>query len=355
MDDMDEMDGEGGSGAFFLVRSWWQVHHCGMASRARTSGLPPPSTADAAVNALPAALADAIDAFSVHLELERGLSPHTLAGYRNDLAQFAAFLAGAGLESWRAVDGPVVAAWVRSPRAAGYAPATLARKLSALRLFVRFLLKGGRISTDCMALIEGPKRVRPLPGTLTPEEVDRLLTAPSAHSPRGLRDRAMFELMYSSGLRVSELCALRLQDVDGDEGLVRVVHGKRGKDRVVPVGAAALRALAAYLTLARPELVRSRTGSQLFLSNRGGPLSRKTVWYWIRQYARAAGIGKEVKPHLLRHSFATHLLGGGADLRAIQEMLGHADIVTTEIYTKVEPERLLDVHAAYHPRRRMKV
>jgi integrase/recombinase XerD len=176
-----------------------------------------------------------------------------------------------------------------------------------------------------------------------------LLASPSGADPASLRDRALLELFYSSGLRVSELGGLMLQQIDLDQGFLRV-FGKGSKERVVPIGGRACSALANYLVSGRPHFVKARTGSQLFLSNRGAALSRITLWFIVKKHARRAGIAQNVKPHLLRHSFATHLLTGGADLRAIQEMLGHASIATTQIYTAVEPQRLLDQHAEFHPR-----
>jgi len=297
--------------------------------------------------------ADAIDGFCVFIELEKGRATLTVSSYESDLKQFGAFVQkrfkGITVLQVSSEEG---AAWLRSLTGDDYAPSSLARKLSALKSFARFLVAERRRADDFTALLSAPKLIRHLPGTLNPDEVDRLLDAPSRHSAQGLRDRAIFEIMYSSGLRVSELCSLQLQDIDLDEGFMRVVAGKRDKDRMVPVGGAAIRAIEHYLAHARSQLVREKTGSTLFLSNRGGPLSRKTVWYWVKEYAKRAGIEKNVKPHLLRHSFATHLLSNGADLRVIQEMLGHADITTTEIYTKVESERLLDAHAQFHPRNR---
>jgi len=197
----------------------------------------------------------------------------------------------------------------------------------------------------------GPKLARRIPGTLSPEDVARLLAAPQGGGAFALRDRALLELFYSSGLRVSELAGLTLQQLDLEGGFLRV-FGKGSKERVVPVGGKAQAALTSWLAAGRPRFVKSRTGSQLFLNNRGTALSRVMLWMIVKKYARLAGIAKNVKPHLLRHSFATHLLSGGADLRAIQEMLGHASIATTQIYTAVETKRLLAHHAKFHPRNR---
>lgn len=307
---------------------------------------------DKAIDSLPPELADGVDAFGVFIELEKGHSRHTVEGYIRDICQCAHFLATKrSQKSWRSVRGDDISAWLESLGEADYSAASLARKLSALKHCARFLVAEKAIPDDFTELLSAPKLARHLPDTLSPEEVDALLEAPSRHSAQGLRDRAFLELMYSSGLRVSELCTLTLQNIDLEEGFLRVEAGKRGKDRLTPVGGRAIEAIQIYLHNARPALVRARTGSAVFLSNRGTALSRKTVWHWIKEYARRAGIQKPVKPHGLRHSFATHLLSNGADLRAIQEMLGHADIATTEIYTKVDRKQLIAAHAKFHPRK----
>lgn len=296
-------------------------------------------------------MADGLEDVAVFLELEQGASLHTVENYTRDLLQFAEDLCTRQqVSDWRKVDSTHVSAWVQSLSADDYAPASLARKLSALKLLGQRLIREGRIEQDFCDRLTLPKLIRPIPDSLTPQEVENLLDTPSRMSAQGLRDRAFMELLYSSGLRVSELCALNLQDVDLENGVVRVYRGKRDKDRLAPVGERAIRAIQQYRVQGRPQFVKPDTGSELFLSNRGQALSRKTVWHWIQKYAVQAGIRKPVKPHLLRHSFATHLLSGGADLRAIQEMLGHADIGTTQIYTKVEQERILKAHQQFHPR-----
>lgn len=302
-------------------------------------------------SAAPAAFANEIEGFLGYIGLERGLSKNTLAGYRRDLDQAAAFFAREGVAGWRAVSGERAAAWIQSLSGADYTVASLARKLSALRGLARFLVREKIRDDDFSALLSGPKPVRRMPGTLTEEEIGRLLGAVVGGDARALRDRALLELFYSSGLRVSELAGLMLQQVDLEHGFLRV-FGKGAKERVVPIGGKAAQALATYLTAGRPHFVRSRTGSQLFLSKHGAALSRVMLWMIVKKYAKRAGITKNVKPHGLRHSFATHLLTGGADLRAIQEMLGHASIATTQIYTAVEPQRLLEHHAKFHPRNR---
>lgn len=299
----------------------------------------------------PGAFAQDIEAFIAFIALERGLAKNTQAAYRRDLDQAAAFLAGRGAADWRGLTAAQAGAWVRSPDCERYRTASLARKLTALRMLARFLVREKLRDDDFTALLSGPKIVRKIPGTLSAGEVGRLLAAPTGGEPRALRDRALLELFYSSGLRVSELAALMLQQVDLENGFIRV-FGKGSKERIVPVGGKARDALAAYLVSGRPHLVKPKTGSQFFLNNRGSALSRVMLWKLVKKHAARAGLTKNVKPHGLRHSFATHLLTGGADLRAIQEMLGHASIATTQIYTAVEPQRLLDQHTKFHPRNR---
>jgi integrase/recombinase XerD len=301
-----------------------------------------------AISRAPAAFATDIDAFIAYIDLERGLSPHTRESYQRDLDQAAAFLAKRGAADWRTARAAQAEGWIQS-LGGRMAPASLARKLTALRTFARFLRRENLRTDDFTALLVGPKLARRLPETLSPGDVARLLNAPTGEGPPALRDRALLELFYSSGLRVSELAGLTLQQLDLDRGFLRV-FGKGAKERVVPVGRRATEAITAYLASGRPHFVKPRTGSQLFLGNRGTGLSRVRLWMLVREHARRAGLAQKVKPHLLRHSFATHLLSGGADLRAIQEMLGHASISTTQIYTAVESRRLLDHHAKFHPR-----
>jgi integrase/recombinase XerD len=252
---------------------------------------------------------------------------------------------------WRTVRGDQVAEWIHALSGADYTVASLARKLTALRGLARHLAREKHRADDFTEMLIGPKLARRIPGTLTPNEVGRLLAAPTGGDAYALRDRAILEVFYSSGLRVSELTGLTIQQVDLENGFVRV-FGKGSKERVVPLGGKAREALGVYLTAGRSRFVKSRTGSQLFLSERGRAISRIMVWVLVKKYAKLAGIAKPVKPHLLRHSFATHLLSGGADLRAIQEMLGHANLSTTQIYTAVEEQRLLAQHAKFHPRNR---
>jgi integrase/recombinase XerD len=293
------------------------------------------------------AFASDIDAYLAYIDLERGLSRNTRENYQRDLEQCASFLSRKGVSDWRTVTAEQAGAWIRS--LSRNAASSQARKLTALRMFARFLVREGLRGDDFTALLSGPKLARRLPQSLTTEEVGRLLSSPSGGDPASLRDRAVLELFYSSGLRVSELAALTLQQVDLENAFTRV-FGKGSKERVVPIGARAREALATWIASGRPHYVKARTRSELFLSSRGTFLSRVALWGIVKKHAKRAGITKTVKPHLLRHSFATHLLSGGADLRAIQEMLGHASISTTQIYTSVEGKRLLDQHTRFHPR-----
>lgn len=304
-------------------------------------------------SAVPAALAEDIEGFLAFLELEKGASRHTVTAYQRDLEQCAEFLAGRKVNRWSSVASAQLSDWIYALSARDFAVSSLARKISALRMFFRHLVRERRRDDDPTELLSGPRRTRRAPDTLSVRDVSRLLEAPAATDPYGIRDRAILELAYSSGLRASELSSLTLTQVDLERGFVRV-FGKGAKERVVPLGDAARDAIQAYLVSARPKLLKRRTGSELFLSERGKAISRKTIWLMVRTHAKRAGLGKPVKTHLLRHSFATHLLSGGADLRAIQEMLGHASITTTQIYTAVEAKRLISEHAKYHPRGRGK-
>jgi integrase/recombinase XerD len=301
------------------------------------------------LDAIPPTFAEPVESFLAWLELERGLSANTLQAYACDIVQCAKFMQHHGAADWHGVDSALVSKWTADLSMKDYARTSQARKLSAVRMLARHLVRENFRKDDFTELASSPKQSRKLPDVLSPQEVTRLLEAPSTATPYGLRDRAILELFYSSGLRVSELCGLLLQSVDLDEGYVRV-FGKGSKERIAPIGSAAVKAVRDYLSGGRAKFVKARTGSELFLSQQGRAISRKMVWVIIKDCARKAGIKKTIKPHLLRHSFATHLLEGGADLRAIQEMLGHADISTTQIYTAVQSSRLADEHALYHPR-----
>jgi integrase/recombinase XerD len=300
----------------------------------------------------PGEFTDEIDEFIAYLKLERGLSRHTQSGYQSDLDQCATFLAKSGAKNWRTVSADVVAEWIHSLGGGDLSVASLARKRTAVRMLARYLVSEEKRVDDFTALLAGPKLARRMPETLSVEDVAKLLAAPTGGDAIAIRDRAILELFYSSGLRVTELSEINIQQLDLENGFLRV-FGKGSKERVVPVGGRAMDAVQTYLTAARSYFVKpKKTGSALFLSERGTAISRKMLWVLVKKYAASAGIKKAVKPHLLRHSFATHLLGGGADLRAIQDMLGHANLATTQIYTAVDGKRLAEQHTKFHPRNR---
>ncbi|HEY8393286.1 MAG TPA: site-specific tyrosine recombinase XerD [Thermaerobacter sp.] len=291
-----------------------------------------------------------IQEFIDYLRVERGLASNTLASYGRDLAHFAAFLRDRGLPL-AAVDRPLLMAYLHELHRSGRRAATRARRLAALRGFFRYLHEEGYLPADPTEGLASPRLERRLPRVLSVAEVTRLLNGPDASRPEGLRDRAMLELLYATGMRVSELVGLDLDDVHLDHGYARC-RGKGGKERVVPVGVPALRAVRDYLLRGRPRLVRRLGERALFLNRRGGRISRQAVWKLLKTYARAAGIGRPVTPHTLRHSFATHLLAHGADLRSVQELLGHADVTTTQIYTHLTRRHLLETYMQAHPRAR---
>jgi integrase/recombinase XerD len=296
----------------------------------------------------PAGYESDISAFLAWVQLERGLSKNTVESYEADLIQCSCSLHENGAANWADVSLEHVSSFISSLTIDGYAVASLSRKLSALRMLVRFLIGEGRLRNDFTELITNPKKGRFLPHALSIEEMEKFLTAPDLNTPLGKRDRALFELMYGSGLRVSEVSTVLVNSVNLEEGFARI-FGKGAKERIVPVGGQAIHAIRNYLHGGRPELVKDKSGGELFLSKRGTPISRKMIWVLVKEYARRAGIEKNLTPHGLRHSFATHLLMGGADVRAVQEMLGHADVGTTQIYTHVEMQRLQEEHTNFHP------
>jgi len=289
-----------------------------------------------------------LDSFLEYLTVERGLAENSLEAYRRDLARYLAYLAASGHEA-TALPRPAVPRYLLHLREAGLSPRSVARHLSAIRQFHRFLVREQRSAEDPTAHLDSPKPWRRLPAVLGIDEVDRLLAAALPATPQGLRDLAMLELMYASGLRVSELVGLRLADLDLGTGIVRVL-GKGDKERLVPVGDTAAARLRAYLAEGRPRLAVRRVTPFLFVARHGGRLTRQAFWRLIKRQAESAGILKPVTPHTLRHSFATHLLERGADLRAVQLMLGHSDIGTTQIYTHVTRAHLKAIYDKHHPR-----
>lgn len=282
------------------------------------------------------------------LRVEKGLADNTVQAYRRDITKFAAFATERKLETKDVVRGDVVD-FLGSLYRGGLDSRSVARHLVTIRHFFRFALLESYVVDDPAATIESPKFRQSLPEFLSLEEVDLLLGQPDVSSILGARDRAMIELMYSCGLRVSELCGLRVADLESDAGCLRCV-GKGDKERLVPVGRQALKAVQRYLRTARPKLLRDGSSPYLFLNQKGGKIDRIGYWKLLGAYGRKAGLRKALTPHMLRHSFATHLLDRGADLRSVQMMLGHSDISTTQIYTHVVEERLKQVYKAHHPR-----
>jgi integrase/recombinase XerD len=296
-----------------------------------------------------------------HLAVERGLSEHTLSAYRRDLRRYVAFLARRGLHEPGDIEEATVRSFVASlsasthgPDDAPYRATSVARTLSAVRSFHRFLLREGITDRDPAVGVPQPRLPRSLPRPLPVEDVRRLLEAPDEGSPTGLRDRAILELLYGSGLRISELTGLDVDDLDLEEKSVRVL-GKGGKEREVPLGSFGRDSVGAYLTRGRPALASAATRGAVFLNARGGRLSRQSCARLLGHYVRRAGIERRVTLHTLRHSFATHLLEGGADVRVVQELLGHASVATTQIYTLVTARHLREVYEESHPRARRRV
>ena len=290
----------------------------------------------------------AIEQFLDAQWMERGLSENTLVAYRNDLNGLAAWLSGRG--------GGLVAArrehlldYLSERVINGARPRTTARLLSSLRRFYRYLVREGRLSGDPTVRIDTPRIGRPLPDSLSEEEVETLLDAPVVGEALGLRDRAMLELLYACGLRVSELVNLTMEQIDLTQGVVRLM-GKGSKERLVPLGEEAADWLQRYIAQSRPELAAGTSARALFITRRGKAMTRQAFWYRLRHYAVKSGINKALSPHTLRHAFATHLLNHGADLRVVQMLLGHSDLSTTQIYTHVARERLKELHARHHPR-----
>ena len=290
-----------------------------------------------------------LDGYLAHLRVERGLAQRSVEAYAGDLVRFALFVRQDLTKNFDGIDAGDVAAWLVSLSRDGISARAQARKLSALRGFYKFLLAERRVTADPTALVTGPRLPRKLPQVLTFPEVEQLLAAPDAATPRGCRDASMIQLLYASGLRVSELVGLKLSDVDLDQSVVSAL-GKGDKRRMVPFGEIARDSLVRYVREVRPRWSVRGESVHLFLTERGSGMTRQGFWKLLGRYARSAGISKPISPHKLRHSFATHLLERGADLRAVQTMLGHADIATTQVYTHVTAEHLRQSHTRFHPR-----
>lgn len=291
----------------------------------------------------------ALDLFLNYLVVERGLSRNTLDAYGRDLARYADFITRAKISGPTAVGSSDILRFLTGLKQAGLSARSRARALVALRMFHKFLHAEGLADANPADRIEAPKSLKKLPDTLSPQEVEKLLDSPRGEDNLDYRDRAMFEVLYATGLRVSELINIKLSDLQLDVGYL-VAFGKRSKQRIVPIGEEAVSALNHYLKLSRPFLEKEVGAAEVFLNRSGQGLTRQGFWKIIKRRTQQAGISKNITPHTLRHSFATHLLDNGADLRSVQMMLGHADISTTQIYTHVTRERLKKIHNLHHPR-----
>jgi integrase/recombinase XerD len=290
-----------------------------------------------------------VRSFLDHLRVERGLAGNTLLAYGRDLSSFTAWAEKVGRPRPRSVRRGDVQSYLRELRLRGLSPRSTARALASLRVFFRFLRQEGITRDDPTAELEAPRVERSLPKAIPAAEVERLLRAPDVATPLGLRDAAMVEVLYATGLRVSELIGLTLEDLHLDLGYLRC-RGKGSRERVVPIGAQARLKVQEYLAGGRVQILRGKASPHLFVQARGAPMTRQAFWKNLRRYASQAGVRGRLSPHVLRHSFATHLLDNGADLRAVQKMLGHADISTTQIYTLVHRDRLRRIYRAHHPR-----
>jgi integrase/recombinase XerD len=291
----------------------------------------------------------ALDLFLVHVRVEKGLAANSVDAYARDLRRYLDDLAEQGVSDWREARREHLLAHLDHLLRAGIGARSQARALSAIRSLHRLLVSERLAEVDPTEDVDGPRPSRKLPQLLSREEVERLLAAPKPRSAAGARDKAMLELLYATGLRVSELVGLSVNDVHLETRML-LARGKGSKERIVPVGAPAAAAVKSYLEAARPRLLHGRVSKDLFVTPRGGRMTRQGFWKLLNRYARGAGIARRISPHKLRHSFATHLLAGGADLRAVQAMLGHADVATTQIYTHVETSHVRRVYDKHHPR-----
>ncbi len=290
-----------------------------------------------------------IDEFMNYLSVERGLAKNTLLAYRRDLTKYIDYLSQKGIRAAPEVNREHVSNFMFDLKKHGMSATTICRNLAALKMFHRFLVRENLAKEDPTTLVDTPKLWKRIPSVLTQAEIVSMIAAASGKKIQQVRDQAILEILYASGLRVSELADLKTTSINYDVGFVRAV-GKGSKERIIPLGKKAREALQKYLLRARPQLLKGQTNDVLFLSRLGKKISRQSLWAVIKFYARKANIKKTIKPHTLRHTFATHLLEHGADLRSVQEMLGHADIATTQIYTHVDKERLKSVHKQFHPR-----
>ncbi len=290
-----------------------------------------------------------ISQFLDYLSIEKGLSQNTIKSYKQDLSKFVAYLHSHSIKNIANVTKHNISRYLYYLKDRGLSSSSISRNLAAIKMFFRFLVSEKIIKEDTANLLESPRLIRQLPEVMDTSEVTRMLEAPAGRDTLGLRDKAVLELMYATGMRVSEVVGIFKENLNLDMGFIRC-SGKGGKERIVPVGRKAKLALSKYLEKSRPKLARHTQDSHLFLSRLGRKISRQSLWKMLKKYARLAGIKRKITPHTLRHSFATHLLERGADLRSVQELLGHADISTTQIYTHINKARLKGIHKKYHPR-----
>ncbi|HBF76186.1 MAG TPA: site-specific tyrosine recombinase XerD [Lactobacillus sp.] len=290
-----------------------------------------------------------IEDFLHDLRIERGLAANTISSYRLDLKEFHQFLTKQHITDLNKVDQLTILNFLKQQQNSGKARNSVTRMVSTLRHFFQYLVQNDQLAVDPMAEIKAPKKGRPLPQVLTVAEVDALLAAPDTTNKYGIRDRAILEVMYATGLRVSELVHLKMGELHLEMGLIQTI-GKGNKERIIPIGDVAIDWINRYLNQSRPLLLKQRTSPYLFLNAHGSGLSRQSIWQKIQRYVSVAGIRKHVTPHTLRHSFATHILENGADLRIVQELLGHSDISTTQIYTHISKKHLTEVYRKAHPR-----
>lgn len=290
-----------------------------------------------------------IDAFLNYLSVERGLSNNTIISYREDLNSYSGFMVNHRVDALSKIAKNDIINFMLNQKDKGISANSIARRLAAIRMFHRFLTRERILKNDPTVLIDSPKLWKKIPDTLSLNEVDALIAQPDIRSKQGIRDKAILETLYASGMRVSEAVNLKIDNVNLDIGFLRCI-GKGNKERVIPLGKKAITSIKRYLEVSRPHLLNKKQSEFIFLSRLGKKISRQSLWKMIKKYAKAARIKKSIKPHTLRHSFATHLLERGADLRSVQEMLGHSDISTTQIYTHINKDRLKTIHRMFHPR-----
>ncbi|MDD5692200.1 MAG: site-specific tyrosine recombinase XerD [Candidatus Omnitrophica bacterium] len=290
-----------------------------------------------------------IDSFLDYLTVERGLAKNTTIAYRRDLNIYLDFIIGRGRNALSQISKNDITDFMLFAKEKGISPVSISRRLAAIRMFHRFLARERVLKSDPTTLIDSPKLWKKVPDTLSLNEVEALISQPEVRNFQGARDRAIIETLYATGMRVSEATGLRVADVNLDIGFLRCI-GKGNKERVIPLGKKAIHSIRRYLEFARPHFLKNKTMEVLFVNRSGAKLSRQSVWKLIKQYAKEAKIKKPIKVHTLRHSFATHLLERGADLRSVQEMLGHSNISTTQIYTHIDKDRLKKIHKMFHPR-----